>query len=128
VLPGCGEGIFFAMESGRRAAKAIIDAPRKGYKNVLRVYGEGLKNDYGPIFDYFRRIENMAFQDDRSREIFVRILKDRALGTHVLKVFASKIKDKRSIPWKIKTAVQFFWLARMAKHFIENAPDILPED
>jgi geranylgeranyl reductase len=128
VLPGCGEGIFFAMESGRRAARAILDAPRKGYKNVLRVYGEGLKDDYGPIFDYFRRIEKLAFKDDGARETFVRVLRDRALGTHVLKVFASKAKDRRSIPWKIKTAFQLFILRRLAEHYIENGLDILGED
>ncbi len=128
VLPGCGEGIYFAMESGRRAAKAIIDAPKKGYKSVIRTYGEGLKNDYGHIFDYFRRVEKLAFKDDISREVFVRILSDKALGTHVLKVFSSKVKDRRSIPWKVKTAFQLSYLRHMARRYIDNAPDILPED
>lgn len=128
VLPGCGEGIYFAMESGYRAAQAIIDAPQKGYTNVLRSYGEGLKKDYGPIFDYFKRVEKLAFKDDLTRETFVRILQDPALGTHVLKVFASKVKDKRSIPWKIKTAIQLFMIRRLAKHYVENGLDIFPDD
>ncbi len=128
VLPGCGEGIFFAMESGRRAARAIIDAPRKGYRDVVRKYGESLKGDYEQIFDYFRRIEKVAFKDDPSRETFVRILQDPALGKHVLKVFGSKKKDRRSTMWKIKTAVQLFFIRRMAKHYIETGMDILPED
>jgi geranylgeranyl reductase len=128
VLPGCGEGIFFAMESGRRAAKAIIDAPRKGYRDVFRKYGEGLKDDYGHIFDYFKRVERIAFRDDKTRETFVRVLSDTALGTHVLKVFASKKKDKRSPLWKVKTAAQLFLLRRMAGHYIETGHDILPGD
>jgi len=128
VLPGCGEGIYFAMESGLRAAQAIIDAPRKGYGNVLHNYSKGLKDDYGPIFDYFRRVEKLAFKDDITRETFVRILQDTALGTHVLKVFSSKIKDKRSIPWKIKTAIQLFTIRRLASHYIENGHDIFPGD
>jgi geranylgeranyl reductase len=128
VLPGCGEGIYFAMESGLRAAQAIVDAPRRGYTNVLRTYSEGLKTDYGAIFDYFKRVEKHAFKDDLTRETFVRILQDAALGTHVLKVFASKVKDKRSIPWKIKTAIQLFMIRRLAKHYVENGLDIFPED
>jgi geranylgeranyl reductase len=127
VLPGCGEGIFFAMESGRRAAKAILEAPRKGYSDVLRKYGEGLKEDYGPIFDYFKRVEKMAFKDDKNRETFVRVLRDPSLGTHVLKVFALKKKENRPLLWKVKTAIQLFFIRRMAGRYIEGGYDILPD-
>jgi len=127
VLPGCGEGIFFAMESGRRAAKAILEAPRKGYSDAVRKYGEGLKEDYGPIFDYFKHVEKIAFKDDGTRETFVRVLRDTTLGTHVLKVFALKKKENRPLLWKVKTALQLFFLRRMARRYIEGGHDILPE-
>ena len=74
VTPANGEGIFFAMRSGKLGAKAMIahlqkNAPLKSYEDEFRKL-------YAPIFFGLEVLQAVYYRNDRLRESFVAICAD----------------------------------------------------
>lgn len=75
VTPANGEGIFFAMRSGKMGAHAMIERihdskPLKSYENSFRKL-------YSPIFFGLQALQSVYYKSDRLRESFVAICQDR---------------------------------------------------
>ncbi|NMW18171.1 MAG: geranylgeranyl diphosphate reductase [Chlorobiaceae bacterium] len=74
VTPANGEGIFFAMRSGKLGARAMIEhlknnAPLKSYEDEFRKL-------YAPIFFGLEVLQAVYYRNDRLRESFVAICAD----------------------------------------------------
>jgi len=74
VTPANGEGIFFAMRSGKLGARAMIEhlktnAPLKNYEREFRKL-------YAPIFFGLEVLQAAYYRNDRLRESFVAICAD----------------------------------------------------
>jgi geranylgeranyl reductase len=74
VTPANGEGIFFAMRSGKLGAQAMI----KHLKNntPLKSYEQEFRKLYAPIFFGLEVLQAVYYRTDRLRETFVAICAD----------------------------------------------------
>lgn len=75
VTPANGEGIFFAMRSGKLGAIAMIDHIKN--KAPLKNYERDFRKLYGPIFFGLDVLQGMYYKNDRRRESFVAICADK---------------------------------------------------
>jgi geranylgeranyl reductase len=75
VTPANGEGIFFAMRSGKLGAKAMIEQIRN--KTPLAEYEKTFRKLYAPIFFGLQVLQSVYYKNDRLRESFVAICTDR---------------------------------------------------
>ncbi len=96
VLPGCGEGIYYAMKSGLFAAEAIIGTFRHGNTNPALSYNLQCEREFKENFDYFTSVEKVAFKSDYTRELFVRYCREPGAADGFLNVFSMKKKRKSS--------------------------------
>ena len=71
VTPANGEGIFFAMRSGKLGAQAMIEHIRNGAP--LDRYEKNFRKLYAPIFFGLEVLQNVYYRNDRLRESFVAI-------------------------------------------------------
>ena len=90
VMPGCGEGIYYAMKSGQFAADAIISTLREHHANPEFMYNRRCEREFTRIYDYFRGVEKLAFKSDFNRELFVRYCREPGSYDNFLNMFANK--------------------------------------
>ncbi|MDT9546588.1 MAG: geranylgeranyl diphosphate reductase [Chlorobium sp.] len=74
VTPANGEGIFFAMRSGKLGAAAMIRHIRQGAP--LDEYEKEFRRLYAPIFFGLEVLQSVYYKTDRLRESFVAICAD----------------------------------------------------
>ncbi|MFH1514687.1 MAG: geranylgeranyl reductase family protein [bacterium] len=90
VLPGSGEGIYYAMKSGQFAAEAIVGKHLEHHTNPELTYNSKCDREFRQNFNYFRRIEKITFKNDYTREIFVRFCREPGAAVNALSVFSIK--------------------------------------
>jgi geranylgeranyl reductase len=74
VTPANGEGIFFAMRSGKLGAQAMIEHLK--HKTPLKNYEKEFRKLYAPIFFGLEVLQAAYYRNDRLRESFVAICAD----------------------------------------------------
>ncbi|NTV06595.1 MAG: geranylgeranyl diphosphate reductase [Chlorobiaceae bacterium] len=74
VTPANGEGIFFAMRSGKLGAQAMIEHLK--HKAPLKNYEKEFRKLYAPIFFGLEVLQAAYYRNDRLRESFVAICAD----------------------------------------------------
>ena len=77
VAPASGEGIFYAMTGGRRAAEAVELAIRTGSVRALRSARRRFMLEHGPVFFVLNVMQSFWYSNDNRRERFVAICRDR---------------------------------------------------
>ena len=77
VAPASGEGIFYAMTGGRRAAEAVEEAIRHGDARVLRTARRRFMREHGQVFLVLDVMQRFWYRSDDRRERFVAICADR---------------------------------------------------
>ncbi len=74
VTPANGEGIFFAMRSGKLGAEAMVRHIKSGAP--LSAYEQEFRKLYQPIFFGLEALQAIYYRNDRLRESFVAICAD----------------------------------------------------
>ncbi len=102
VTPANGEGIFFAMRSGKLGAHAMIEhlkrnAPLKNYEDEFRKL-------YAPIFFGLEVLQAVYYRNDRLRESFVAICAD----DDVQRITFDSYLYKKMIPAAWSTQMKIF--------------------
>ncbi|MFO1337410.1 MAG: geranylgeranyl diphosphate reductase [Burkholderiaceae bacterium] len=77
VAPASGEGIYYAMVSGRWAAQAAAQALRTGDARALRLARQRFMRAHGRVFWVLGLMQHFWYSSDRRRERFVGICRDR---------------------------------------------------
>jgi geranylgeranyl reductase len=76
VAPASGEGIFYAMTGGRRAAEAVEMAIRTGSPRALRSARRRFMFEHGQVFFVLNVMQNFWYTSEGRRERFVAICRD----------------------------------------------------
>jgi geranylgeranyl diphosphate/geranylgeranyl-bacteriochlorophyllide a reductase len=77
VAPASGEGIYYAMASGRLAADCITEFLRTGDARVLSQSRKRFMKAHGTVFLVLGVMQRFWYSSDKRRERFVKICMDR---------------------------------------------------
>ena len=77
VAPASGEGIFYAMTGGLRAAEAVELSIRTGSARALRSARRRFMWEHGQVFFVLNVMQSFWYRNDNRRERFVKICEDR---------------------------------------------------
>ena len=102
VTPANGEGIFFAMRSGKLGARAMIEHLKKN--TPLKNYEDEFRKLYAPIFFGLEVLQAMYYRNDRLRESFVAICAD----DDVQRITFDSYLYKKMIPAPWSTQMKIF--------------------
>ncbi len=93
VTPSNGEGIFFAMKSGKMAAETL-SAHILNDAMKLRDYEKTFRKLYNQIFTGLGIMQSIYYRNDRLRESFVAICRDK----HVQQITFDSYLYKKMVP------------------------------
>ncbi len=102
VTPANGEGIFFAMRSGKLGAQAMIEHIRN--KAPLHNYEKEFRKLYAPIFFGLEVLQSVYYRNDRLRESFVAICAD----DDVQRITFDSYLYKKMVPAPFSTQMKIF--------------------
>lgn len=111
VTPANGEGIFFAMRSGKLGAQAMIDRIR--YQKPLAVYEKTFRSLYAPIFFGLQVLQAVYYRNDRLRESFVAICEDRDVQEITFDSYL--YKKMVPAPWSVQMKIMAKNIYHLAK-------------
>jgi geranylgeranyl diphosphate/geranylgeranyl-bacteriochlorophyllide a reductase len=77
VAPASGEGIFYAMTGGRLAAEAVDEFCTSGDPRALKTARKRFMRTHGGVFWILGMMQRYWYANDRRRERFVSICRDR---------------------------------------------------
>jgi geranylgeranyl reductase len=111
VTPANGEGIFFAMRSGKLGAQAMIERIRN--KTPLSSYEKKFRRLYSPIFFGLQVLQSVYYKSDRLRESFVAICRDQ----HVQEITFDSYLYKKMVPapWSVQMKIMAKNVYHLAK-------------
>ena len=102
VTPANGEGIFFAMRSGKLGARAMIEHLKKNAP--LKNYEDEFRQLYAPIFFGLEVLQAVYYRNDRLRESFVAICAD----DDVQRITFDSYLYKKMVPAPWSTQMKIF--------------------
>ncbi len=102
VTPANGEGIFFAMRSGKLGARAMIEHLKRN--TPLKNYEDEFRKLYAPIFFGLEVLQAVYYRNDRLRESFVAICAD----DDVQRITCDSYLYKKMIPAAWSTQMKIF--------------------
>ncbi|MEL6951236.1 MAG: geranylgeranyl diphosphate reductase [Pseudomonadota bacterium] len=76
VAPASGEGIYYAMCTGRFAAEAVSEALDTGDARALRLARKRFRKAHGRVFFILGILQKFWYSSDKRREKFVKICRD----------------------------------------------------
>jgi len=76
VAPSSGEGIYYAMSTGRHAADAVDECLQTGNVRALRQARRRFMKEHGMVFLVLGIMQRFWYVSDRRREKFVKICRD----------------------------------------------------
>ncbi len=76
VAPSSGEGIYYAMTSGRHASVAVTQFLRTGKARALRQVRRRFMKEHGTVFLVLGIMQHFWYSSDKRREKFVEICRD----------------------------------------------------
>lgn len=77
VAPSSGEGIFYAMLSGRLAAEGAAEFLATGQAKALARVRKRFMKDHGQVFWILGMMQHFWYRNDKRRERFVKICADK---------------------------------------------------
>jgi geranylgeranyl diphosphate/geranylgeranyl-bacteriochlorophyllide a reductase len=93
VTASNGEGIFFAMKSGKMAAATLAEHIH-GTGVPLNMYEKKFRHEFSPIFKGLAFMQWVYYRSDRQREAFVAICEDK----HVQQITFDSYLYKKMVP------------------------------
>ena len=76
VAPASGEGIYYAMFTGKLAAGAVAEALETGDARALRLAHKRFRKAHGRVFFILGILQKFWYSSDKRREKFVKICRD----------------------------------------------------
>ncbi|MDG2247756.1 MAG: geranylgeranyl diphosphate reductase, partial [Paracoccaceae bacterium] len=106
VAPSSGEGIFYAMCSGRMAASAVAEALQKNNPKLLNLARKSFLKQHGTVFKVLGAMQNAYYKTDDRRERFVSLCHDVDVQTMTFEAYMNKDLGKAQPLAHLKIAIK----------------------
>jgi geranylgeranyl reductase len=90
VAPASGEGIYYAMAGGRFAAEAVTALLQTGDVRCLRLARRRFMKAHGRVFWVLAIMQRFWYRNDKRRERFVSICRDKDVQTLTFDAYMNK--------------------------------------
>jgi geranylgeranyl reductase len=95
VAPSSGEGIYYAMASGRLAAQAMDELLATGNVKALATARKRFMKEHGRVFFILWVMQTFWYKNDKRRETFVKICRDPDVQRLTWDSYMNKALTKR---------------------------------
>jgi geranylgeranyl diphosphate/geranylgeranyl-bacteriochlorophyllide a reductase len=111
-----GEGIYWAMKSGKRAAETLIEVLPDTSARALRRYEQRWWREYGTMYRFLRWLQGWGYGNQRQMEVFT----DMCRNHHVQQLTFESYMYKRMapVPWVSQLQMTADILVAQVRHYL----------
>lgn len=116
VVGTSGEGIYWAMKSGKCAAETLIDALPDTSLQALRRYERDWWKEYGTMYRFLRWLQKWGYGNERQMEVFTDMC--RNMDVQQLTFESYMHKNMTPMPWLAQMRMTGDILAAQVRHYL----------
>jgi geranylgeranyl reductase len=118
VVGTSGEGIYWAMKSGQRAAETLVDSLPDASLAALRRYEQNWWKEYGGMYRFLRWLQRWSYGNQRQMEVFTDMCRNRDVQ---LLTFESYMHKRMTpVPWLSQMRMTGDILVSQVRHYLPS--------
>ncbi|NOK63170.1 MAG: geranylgeranyl diphosphate reductase [Chloroflexi bacterium AL-W] len=115
VVGTSGEGIYWAMKSGKMAAEVLAENISNPVQQALRHYDRQWWRQYGTMYRFLRGLQVWGYGNTRQKEVFTDMC--RNLDVQRLTFESYMHKNMTPVPWLVQMRMTGDILAAQVRHY-----------
>jgi geranylgeranyl reductase len=116
VVGTSGEGIYWAMKSGQRAAQTIVEnAPDFSYR-ALRRYEQNWWREYGTMYRFLRGLQRWGYGNERQMEVFTDMCRNQDVQQLTFESYM--YKKMTPVSWPTQMRMTGDIIAAQIRHYL----------
>ncbi|MEM8531480.1 MAG: geranylgeranyl diphosphate reductase [Chloroflexota bacterium] len=116
VVGTSGEGIYWAMKSGKMAAEVLAEHLSNPVQQVLRRYDQQWWRQYGTMYRFLRGLQVWGYGNTRQKEVFTDMC--RNLDVQRLTFESYMHKKMTPVPWLVQMRMTGDIMAAQVRHYM----------
>lgn len=116
VVGTSGEGIYWAMKSGKLAAQALIESLPDASLAALRRYERTWWKTYGTMYRFLRWLQRWGYGSARQMEVFTDMCRNRDVQQLTFESYMHKTMTP--VPWLAQMRMTADIMAAQARHYL----------
>ncbi len=116
VVGTSGEGIYWAMKSGKNAALTLAEVLPDTSEEALRRYERQWWKEYGTMYRFLRWLQRWGYGNPRQMEVFTDMCRNRDVQTLTFESYM--FKEMTPVPWLAQMRMTGDILASQIRHYI----------
>lgn len=111
-----GEGIYWAMKSGQRAAETLIEVLPDTSRQALRRYEQRWWKEYGTMYRFLRWLQRWGYGNQRQMEVFTDMCRNRDVQQLTFESYM--YKSMAPMPWLAQLRMTGDILVSQVRHYL----------
>ena len=116
VVGTSGEGIYWAMKSGKQAAETLIEVLPDVSEKALRRYEKLWWKEYGTMYRFLRWLQKWGYGNERQMEVFTDMCRNKDVQQLTFESYMHK--NMARVPWVAQMRMTGDILASQIRHYL----------
>ena len=116
VVGTSGEGIYWAMKSGKQAAETLIEVLPDVSEKALRRYEKIWWKEYGTMYRFLRWLQKWGYGNERQMEVFTDMCRNKDVQQLTFESYMHK--NMARVPWVAQMRMTGDILASQIRHYL----------
>lgn len=116
VVGTSGEGIYWAMKSGKQAAQTLIEVLPDVTEKALRRYEQAWWKEYGTMYRFLRWLQKWGYGNERQMEVFTDMCRNKDVQQLTFESYMHK--NMTPVPWLVQMRMTGDILAAQIRHYV----------
>lgn len=116
VVGTSGEGIYWAMKSGKQAALTLVEALPDVSEKALRRYEKLWWREYGKMYRFLRWLQKWGYGNERQMEVFTDMCRNKDVQQLTFESYMHK--SMTPVPWIAQLRMTGDIIAAQARHYL----------
>jgi len=116
VVGTSGEGIYWAMKSGKNAALTLVDVLPDTSEKALRQFEKQWWKEYGTMYRFLRWLQGWGYSNQRQREVFTDMCRNKDVQQLTFESYM--FKEMTPVPWLAQMRMTGDIIASQVRHYL----------
>jgi len=116
VVGTSGEGIYWAMKSGKNAALTLVDVLPDTSEKALHQYDRQWWKEYGTMYRFLRWLQRWGYGNQRQKEVFTDMCRNKDVQQLTFESYM--FKQMTPVPWLAQMRMTGDILASQLRHYL----------
>jgi geranylgeranyl reductase len=116
VVGTSGEGIYWAMKSGKQAAETLLESLPDTSLQALRRYEKAWWKEYGTMYRFLRGLQRWGYGNQRQMEVFTDMCRNEDVQRLTFESYM--FKKMTPVPWRTQMSMTGDIIAAQIRHYL----------